>query len=278
MVELEDGSSAVLGITTSSTGHAGIRRKLLSPYGCPGGWVAQDPLTRDAMSTLASVICRGEVIWRVGPSDDLVPDAGLTGAYAEATHVVDLRDGSEAARASWSGSARRQLGRAERASVTVRAGATTDDWEAYRRLYRRTLERWDTPLVTHDDSLFELIPRIAGDETLLVLAEIDGEACSGAVLFLHGRHAAYWHGASDIRSAPGSANALQWRVLEMLESRGVDTYDLLGSGPLAGVIRFKESIGGVSHRVRAVDRSHSLVAAARAGRGLLKRRPPSLRG
>ena len=81
MVELDDGSSAVLGITTSPTGHPGVRRKLLSPYGCPGGWVAQGPLTRDAMSTLASVICRGEVIWRVGPSDDLVPDAGLTGAH-----------------------------------------------------------------------------------------------------------------------------------------------------------------------------------------------------
>ena len=205
------------------------------------------------------------------------PTQGSRALIDEETHVVDLRDGSEVARASWSGSARRQLRRAERASIAVRAGATTDDWEAYRRLYRRTLERWDTPLVTHEDRLFELIPRIAGDETLLVLAEMDGEACAGAVLFLHGRHAAYWHGASDIRSAPGSANALQWTLLEMLERRGVDTYDLLGSGPLAGVIRFKESIGGVSHRVRAVEGSHSLVAAARAGRQLLKRRPPSLR-
>ena len=74
---------------------------------------------------------------------------------------------------------------------------------------------------------------------------------------------------------PGSFNALLWEALGILESRGIDTFDLLGSGPLAGVVAFKESIGGVPHRVRAVVGSHPLVAAARTARRLLPRPPRS---
>ncbi len=266
LVELDDGSSAILGITTSPTPLPGVRRRLLSPLGCTGGWVSPSPLTGEAMSVLASTVCRGEVIWRVGPADDLIPDAALAGAHDEVTHIVDLRDGSEAARASWKPSARRRVGRAERAGVTVRAGGTPDDWDAYRRLYRRTQERWDAPLSVNEDHLFEIIPRVAEGEALLVLAERDGEACAGTVVFLHERHASGWHAASDTRDPPGSFNAVVWHLLEMLECRGVETLDMLGSGGLEGVVAFKESIGGIPHRVRTVVCSHPLMTAARATR------------
>ena len=215
---------------------------------------------------LAAAVCRGEVIWRVGPADALIPDSALVGAHDEVTHIVDLRDGSEAAQASWKASARHKVGRAERAGVTVRAGGTADDWDAYRRLYGRTLERWDAPLSIHEDHLFEIIPRVAEREALLVLAEREGEACAGTVVFLHERHASGWHAASDTREAPGSFNAVAWHLLEMLERRGVETLDMLGSGPLEGVVVFKESIGGIPHRVRTVIRSHPLMTAARATR------------
>ena len=272
MVQLDGGASAVLGITTAPTGLVGIRRKMVSPYGCAGGWVALSRLSGGDTSTLASILCQGEVIWRVGPSDELVPDAVLGGARNEVTHVIDLRSGAEAARASWSASARRRVGRAERAGITVRAATGAADWDAYGRIYERTLERWDAPITVYDDRLFEIIPRIAGGEALLVLAEQDGEACAGAIVFLHGRNAAYWHGASDTIRAPGSSNAVQWEVLGMLERQGIETYDLLGSGPLAGVVEFKERIGGVPHRVRTVVRSHPLVAAARTARRQVARR------
>ena len=269
MVDLDDGSSVVLGITSAATGLPGIRRRLLSPLGCTGGWVATDTLSGPAMATLAPLLCRGELVWRVGPSDDLIPDAALPGFRDELTHVIDLREGADAARASWSGSARRGVGRAERAGVTIRIGVTSEDWDAYRRLYGRTRDRWDTPLNEHDDSLFGLISKIGGDEALLVLAERAGEACAGAVMFLHGRHASGWHAASDVASASGSFNALQWTVLDILEKRGIDTYDLLGSSGLEGVVKFKLSIGGFPHRVRTVVGTHFLVAAARSARRLV---------
>jgi hypothetical protein len=272
VVELEGGSAAVLGITMSPTGVPGVRRRLLSPYGCPGGWVAAEPLAPAELSALASLVCRGEVIWRIGPADESIPDSAVEGARAELTHVVDLRRGAAAARASWDASARRRVGRAARDGLTVRAASTQEDWDAYRRLYRRTVARWDSPLSVYDDSLFQIVPRVAGDEALLMLGERGGEVCAGALMFLHGRTAVGWHGSSDVQGVPGSFNAVQWEALALLESRGIETYDLLGSGPLAGVVAFKQSIGGVPTRVRAVVRSHSLVAAARAARRVLPAR------
>jgi hypothetical protein len=271
-VELESGSTAVLGITTAPTGIPGIRRRLVSPEGCTGGWCAPGRPSASDTIALAKLLTRGEVIWRVGPADAAIPDAALPGARDEVTHLIDLREGASAARRAWKAAARREVGRAERAGVTVRVGDGPDDWSAYRALYGQTVARWETPLTIYADRLFEIIPLVAADEALLLLAERDGEACAGAVVFVHGHYAAYWHAASDVRAAPGAMNALQWTALKRLERRGISWYDLLGSGPLPGVVTFKESLGGVPHRVRAVTRSTHTVATVRAAKRLLTRR------
>ena len=271
-VELESGSTAVLGITTAPTGIPGIRRRLVSPEGCSGGWCAPGSLSASDTITLAKLLTQGEVIWRVGPADAAIPDAALLGARDEMTHLIDLREGARAAREAWKPAARREVGRAERAGVTVRVGDGPDDWNAYSVLYQKTVERWETPLTIYADRLFEIIPRVAADEALLLLAERAGEACAGGVVFVHGHHAAYWHAASDVRAAPGAMNALQWTALALLEQRRVSWYDLLGSGPLAGVVAFKESVGGVPQRVRALTRSTHTVATVRAAKRLLTRR------
>jgi Acetyltransferase (GNAT) domain len=271
-VELEGGSTAVLGITTAPTGIPGIRRRLVSPEGCCGGWCAPDrPSVSDTMA-LAKVLAQGEVIWRIGPPDDAIPDAAVPGARDEVTHLIDLRGGARAARDAWKAAARREVGRAERAGVTVRVGHGSDDWNTYRALYEKTVERWETPLTVYADRLFEIIPRVAGDEVLLLLAERGGEACAGAIVFVHGDHASYWHSASDVGVAPGAMNALHWQALERLEGRGVSMYNLLGSGPLPGVVKFKESMGGVPHRIRALVQSTHTVATVRAAKRLLTRR------
>ncbi len=106
------------------------------------------------------------------------------------THLIDLREGARAAREAWKPAARREVGRAERAGVTVRVGDGPDDWNAYSVLYQKTVERWETPLTIYADRLFEIIPRVAADEALLLLAERAGEACAGGVVFVHGHHAA----------------------------------------------------------------------------------------
>jgi GNAT acetyltransferase-like protein len=272
-VELESGSTAVLGITTAPTGIPGIRRRLVSPEGCTGGWCAPGRPSASDTIALAKLLARGEVIWRVGPADAAIPDAALTGARDEVTHLIDLRNGARAARETWKKSAREEVRQAERAGVIIRIGDAQEDWSAYRDIYAKTVARWERPLTIYTDRLFEIIPRVSGEEALLLLAERGGEACAGIVVFVHGNHAAAWNGASDMTVAHGAMNALQWKALAVLEQRGVCTYDLLGSGPLAGVVKFKESIGGVPHRVRALVRSTHAVSAVRRAKRLLMRRP-----
>ena len=222
---------------------------------------------------LAKLLTQGEVIWRVGPADAAIPDAALPGARDEVTHLIDLREGARAARQAWKASARREVGRAERAGVTVRVGDGPDDWNAYRVLYEKTVERWETPLTIYANRLFEIIPRVAADEALLLLAERAGEACAGA---------------SRVRARPPrrllacsigrTGCARRDERVAVDRARGSSSsaasawYDLLGSGPLAGVVTFKESVGGVPHRVRALTRSTHTVATVRAAKRLLTRR------
>ncbi|MGZ8693518.1 MAG: GNAT family N-acetyltransferase, partial [Gaiellaceae bacterium] len=106
----------------------------------------------------------------------------------------------------------------------------------------------------------------------LWLSEVDGEPCAGAVVLMHRRYATYWHGASLPRRCPGATNLLQWELLGTLEQRGIATYDLNGSGPLAGVVRFKESLGAKRARVVAYERRHPLERAASAAKRLLSQR------
>ena len=272
-VEGDDGLTAVLGITTVPTGLPGIRKRLVSPEGCCGGWCAADRPSGSQAELLARILSEGDVVWRIGPHDAYIPDHAVPGARLETTHLVDLRGGAAAARATWKPGARRGVGRAERAGVTVRTGQGADDWDTYRLLYRRTVARWSSPLRVYDDRLFEIVPRVAADEVLLLLAERNGEPCAGAIVFLHGQVASGWHSALDPGVAPGAMNALHWEAIEALERCGVGLYDLLGSGPLAGVVAFKESIGGVPHPVRAVVRSTRAVAVARAAKRRFGPRP-----
>jgi Acetyltransferase (GNAT) domain len=271
-VELASGSTAVLGITTAPTGIPGVRRRLVSPEGCCGGWCSPERLSTSDTAALAAILAEGDVIWRIGPADDHIPDAAVPGAREETTHLIDLRAGADAARKSWKPSARRAVTRALREDVSVREAACSDDWERYRRLYQKTVTRWKAPLNVYADRLFEIIPRVAGDQVLLLLAERGDQACAGAIVFVHGPVASYWHAAFDVETVPGAANALQWEAIGLLEVRAVETYDLLGSGQLPGVVAFKESIGGVPHRVRALTRSTRTVETVRSAKHLLERR------
>jgi hypothetical protein len=132
------------------------------------------------------------------------------------------------------------------------------------QLYHASVERWKRPLVTYRESLFPLLSDRADRGVRLWLAELDGEPCAGAVVLSHHRYATGWLSAAALERCPGAGNLLQWELLHLLADRGVETYDLGGSGSLAGVVRFKESLGGKQARVLAYQRRHPLERAASA--------------
>jgi hypothetical protein len=271
VVEFDDGRSAILGITRAPTRIPRLLRDTLSPEGNCGGWVSSDPLDGNHIRALTETVLEARsCTWRIGPADQATIALAPAGGREELTHVINLCDGPEAARARWQAEARRTAGRARRRGARVIEGTTESHWDAYTELYRASVRRWDQALVTYRDSLFSLLAGFAGRGVRLWLVEIDGEPCAGAILLMHHQYATYWHGASEPERCPGATNLLQWQLIEHLAEEGIHTYDLNGSGPLSGVIRFKESIGAERRPVLAFECRHPLERAASRAKRLIR--------
>ncbi|MCI0521865.1 MAG: peptidoglycan bridge formation glycyltransferase FemA/FemB family protein [Chloroflexi bacterium] len=95
-----------------------------------------------------------------------------------------------------------------------------------------------------------------------LIAEVEGEAAAGVILFHFARRAWYMFGMSrDIHREKMPNALLQWEAMRRAREAGCEVYDLWGapdefveSDPLWGVYRFKEGLGGyVERRIGAWD-------------------------
>jgi hypothetical protein len=170
------------------------------------------------------------------------------------------------------GEARRAASRARRQGARVLEATTRSRWDAYARLYRDCVRRWERPLVVYRASLFSFLAGLRERGVRLWLAELDGEPCAGAIVLTHRGYATYWHGASMPERCPGAGNLLHWELLGRLVDEGFATCDLNGSGPLHGVVHFKESLGAERMPVIAYERRHPLEDVASGAKRLLTRR------
>jgi hypothetical protein len=269
LVEFADGRRAILGITKVPTRIPGLLRDTLAPEGNCGGWVSADVLGEAHIRSLAEIVLGASAcVWRVGPADEELLAVAPDGGREEFTHVIDLGEGAAAARERWRPEARRTAARAFRRGARIVEGTSPSQWKAYARLYRSSVQRWDRPLFTYRDSLFSLLSARADQGIRLWLVELDGEACAGAVTFTHRRYATYWHAATAPDRCPGAANLLHWELLDLLADEGIRTYDLNGSGPLPGVVKFKETLGARRARVLVYERRHALERAASTAKRL----------
>jgi lipid II:glycine glycyltransferase (peptidoglycan interpeptide bridge formation enzyme) len=111
-------------------------------------------------------------------------------------------------------------------------------------------EVWNTFLVTQP-TMFADQPNAEA-----LIAEVDGAAVAGAIIFRFARKAWYLYGMSSLAHRDKMPNyLLQWEAIRRSKAAGCTTYDLWGapdefleSDPLWGVYRFKEGLGGVVHR------------------------------
>jgi hypothetical protein len=256
-VEFEDGRTAILGVTSALTRLPGVRRNYLSPQGNCGGWVTGDELEAAHARALAEqIVGLGSVVWRRHPQDALAAGASVAATSVETTHLIDLRYGADAVHARWKKKAMAAAVRAEQRGTVVRQASSLDDWRAYADLYERMSKRWARPMALYGRSLFTLLGEIEDDAVELWITEMNGRLTGGTINFRHGSHVVSWHGVSDWSSYPGVSNLLDWKMIDVLAARGVETYDLNGSGPNPGVVRYKESIGGVAAPVLTVLRMH----------------------
>ncbi len=140
---------------------------------------------------------------------------------------------------------------AERRGIKVRLGGLTD-LPFFYDMYAETGTRDEfiiRPFVYYRDA-WQIF--IEANLAHLFIAEYEGQALAGLILFRFGKKAWYMYGASrDLHRNLMPNHLLQWEAMHWAKTQGCTVYDLWGapnvrdeSDPLWGVYRFKEGFGG----------------------------------
>ncbi|OQY36151.1 MAG: hypothetical protein B6I38_00265 [Anaerolineaceae bacterium 4572_5.1] len=186
------------------------------------------------------------------------------------TVLVDLSDAEDDILMRMNSKTRYNIRLAKRKGVTVRVG-NRDDLEMLYQMYAETSVRggftirekdyyqavWDTFL----PSDAEASPK-PGPVAQPLIAEVEGEAVAGAVIFRFGKRAWYLHGMSALEHREKMPpHLIQWEAMRWAKKAGCTIYDMWGapdvfeeSDSMWGVYRFKRGFGGrVSRTIGAWD-------------------------
>lgn len=171
------------------------------------------------------------------------------------TALLNLAAGEEALLAGMKPKWRYNIRLAERRGVQVRLGSPAD-LPAFYALYAETGSRDGfivRPFEYYQQTWLRFM-QPAGKEApwaALLLAEVEGDAVAGLIIFGFAATAWYLYGASSERQRNLMPNhLLQWEAMRLAAARGCTSYDLWGapdvldeSDALWGVWRFKEGFG-----------------------------------
>ena len=167
------------------------------------------------------------------------------------TLLIDLNPSEDALLASMKAKTRYNIRLASRKGVTVRI-AGPDDLALFYRLYAETSARDQfliRPFDYYRDAWQSFLQNDLAD---LLLADWEGKALAGLMLFRLGHKAWYMYGASADEERNLMPNyLLQWEAMRLSKQKGCLLYDLWGApdrldeaDPMWGVYRFKEGLGG----------------------------------
>jgi len=172
--------------------------------------------------------------------------AGLETTMEECS-IVPLEGGVDAV---WSraSSKRRQLARrGEEAGVVVRPLANEEEVRLFHEIYRTESAPWGG---VHPYPLELFLALFARRESVVVWgAFLEGELIGAHVDFYHGRMAQAWQGGMTERAKGYEVGALLIKAaIGEACRRGMEVMNLGSSGGNAGILFFKESLGGREHR------------------------------
>jgi lipid II:glycine glycyltransferase (peptidoglycan interpeptide bridge formation enzyme) len=148
---------------------------------------------------------------------------------------------------------RRNIRKAEKAGVTVRAGSFAD-LPIFHQIYQETAARdhFTPRALEYFQRMWAALNGEHDGTMSLWLAERDGHCAAAAIMVIVGDHAWYSYGASttadrDVRPS----NAVQWAMMQEAHARGCRIYDLRGISDtlspddhLIGLLQFKIGTGG----------------------------------
>ncbi len=223
-----------------------------SPAGTYGGYLSNHELNLAQARRLTTALLERfrPLSWRLNPYDPITSQLDLVGLREDFTRTLDLTVGKEAILRSWTKGHRSAAKKAERLGVHVRLAKTLEDWQAYYKIYERTLERWgDRASSRYQWRLFQRLFECGSEHVKLWLAEVEGLAVAGALCLASGKHIVYWHGAADEEFFPLRPVHLLIREIVFWSCEtGMQWFDLNPSGGHAGVDLFKKGFGTVSMR------------------------------
>ena len=215
------------------------------PWGTYGGWIAKRVPTEEEerrwiQSLLNITRPQVSIISRPGCSYSEKPDR-----FREMeTHILDLSQGFEPIwEHCFAARNRTKIRKAARCGLEAFIDNSASGMEAYKRLYRLSMERWAGDLAFDPDFLDQWIDAPA-EQASLWLCKFQGEIVAGALLFYSPTEAHYWSGASNLEFSRFHANNfLISRTIEDAVRRGCGSYNFGSSAGLEGVIQFKEQFG-----------------------------------
>jgi lipid II:glycine glycyltransferase (peptidoglycan interpeptide bridge formation enzyme) len=166
------------------------------------------------------------------------------------TALLDLRSSESDLLAAMKSKTRYNTRLAGRRGVTTREG-TVQDIPRFYEMYAETGMRDGFMIRTSDYYRGTWHTFLQAGLAYMLLAEVEGEAVAGLILFRFGDKAWYMYGASTAHHRDKMPNyALQWAAIRWAKSAGCTVYDLWGApdtldegDPMWGVWRFKEGLG-----------------------------------
>ncbi len=166
------------------------------------------------------------------------------------TMLLDLRQTDDELLAAMKPKTRYNIRLAAKRGVEVRQGSEQDFDRLY-ALYAETSVRDGFVIRPRDYYLRAWGGSIASGPAQPFLAEVEGQAVAGLIVYRYGRQAWYLYGMSSSAHREWMPNhALQWAALRWARDAGCESYDFWGApevadpaDPLWGLYRFKEGFG-----------------------------------
>jgi peptidoglycan pentaglycine glycine transferase (the first glycine) len=168
------------------------------------------------------------------------------------TLILDVSQDEEVMLARMKQKARYNLRLAQRKGVHVRRG-TDADYDLLYRMYAETAVR--DGFVIRAENYYRTVWEKFSQAGMCfpLIAEVEGEAVAGLVLFVFAGRAWYLYGMSREAHREKMPNyLLQWEAMRLAHDLGAQEYDLWGApdtfdetDSMWGVYRFKEGLGGM---------------------------------
>lgn len=165
------------------------------------------------------------------------------------SHIVDLQQTTEEIWSHIHSKHRNVIRRAEKDGVSVRFGNSSEMLEQYMVLDEQTWKRSGKTSSTRRE--IEPLLHYMRENTVIYLAEKDGEPQAGAVFLYSSAMSYYMYGATKSAPTLGAANLLQWRAMLDMKERGIAAYSFVGcrfhedkTSKYHSIQRFKARFGG----------------------------------